>query len=296
MLSRNIYLHIVYFLNSYWQLHLHSIPLLVCKKSYLTTKLSCFIMESFSSYLSAHEGSFNTLYYPGAGTDFSPFYIFGLQTNLKCAYYTDYYDRFADQILHLGQGGYMRVNNSLRQNQGGLWPKIMDHYHDVVGAGILTPQDFGTQDWQEFFLGNFFTDGGPAHGVCCSFVDLSLRGELVGENVIGSRSSVRFNYLGTDGIGTAPILLRNGIIPDVLVLQDHGLGGNYSHFGYWEGKENTFYDLFKGNLPNYLFTEPDSHYLWPGYEQVTDVVDRARVPDCLQPMHHNKRALFKYSG
>lgn len=337
-------------------------------------------MKSVSDYLQSNIGAFNTLYYPGAGFDFSPFYLFALLGGTKQNFYADYGHELTEPIGSLGQNGFMRIN---RNGNEVLWPQICNQAHNIVGFGADQPEDYNRPDWSSFWHTHDAIEQGfsvnPQNAVA-AFVKLRFDGGRpyefndpngmpadlqdqkyglpLGERALrylntrlpfgkyapldslaknGIQLSVddffyivrpdnlkfdgidllleylkkrlanpllydhdTFHYLNTDGVGTASVLLQNGIKPDVVVLQDHGQGHDYTYFGYHEGQENAFYNIFQDSLPKYLFADLEAAGMWPGYHQVTTTFDPATeikpgftLPEIIQPMHNNQRALFK---
>jgi hypothetical protein len=97
-------------------------------------------------------------------------------------------------------------------------------------------------------------------------------------------------YLGTEGVQTAKVLCDNELAPDVLVLQDHGYGGNYASFG---GENCFLHQAMQECLPKYILMDPEepNNPLWLGYEQVTQTY----LPEAYEslPQNRNARALFR---
>jgi hypothetical protein len=97
--------------------------------------------------------------------------------------------------------------------------------------------------------------------------------------------------LGTEGVLTAAILIENNIIPDVLVLQDHGYCTNYDLFS---GPNSPIYQVMEDNLPNYILidtTEAGNTVPWQNYVQVT----KSYQPPIFMSLsqHQDPKALFK---
>lgn len=191
------------------------------------------------------------LYYPGAGTDTQPFRLFGGNPHLSRVIYADY-----SPSAHHRQE-VERLFKFRRPNA-----RFVD----------LTPGDFGCQEWEEFWYGNSESreESTPAKA-------FGIRGELP------LHPRVRFDYLATEAVGTYSVLLKAGIRPNFIVLQDHGFGGNWTTFG----GRSQLYKLARQNnaLPELLLVA-DNTDRWPQYEQVSEPVE-----NCGAAKH--TRALFR---
>lgn len=224
-------------------------------------------MLSLPEYLKANKGKFNILYYPGSGMDLSPLYIFGILGNTKSTYFADYFKSYFDSVA--------------------------DNF-DIFNVASLNPQDFNRHSWDEFWYDHpdakdFSVDPEIAGGLSFEIALPNLVNEQVAE----------VTYLNTEAVGTAKILLENGIRPDVVVLQDHGFGGEWTRFD-GELFRNQFAPDY---LPEYLYVAVDGPTSdpWPGYSQVTEPFNPEKqvilpgffCPEKYLPMHKNSRALFK---
>jgi hypothetical protein len=93
------------------------------------------------------------------------------------------------------------------------------------------------------------------------------------DNIIENTTITKV-YLGTEAIKTYHILVNiKNIKIDILVLQDHGFGCNWSShtFGFNKNqKENLLYNLCKAsiNLPKYILLGQNTA-IWPNYKQET---------------------------
>lgn len=342
-------------------------------------------LPTLQTYLQANHGDFKTLYYPGAGTDFSPFYLFSLVGSTKQTYYADYSSEMNVRIQSLGQYGQMTITNNYGTCQ---WPQVCNNLREIIGFGAKQAHDFNQPNWSGFWHNQEPIDQGHSvqwDAASGAYMKLrfpgGIRYDLLGENgiseqwmfhdnntlperwwtlltrrleingekaeqVLANRGieikeddgfyivlpdgikfdsmkgehpldelvsflKVRLNditnsdhitmvYLGTDGIGTASVLLLNGFRPNVVVLQDDVLDNNYSHFGLGPDGTSLLYDQFIDHLPKYLFVDPASTTPWPGYEPVTlpfdpasEIIPGFTLPTAIRPQHGNERVLYK---
>ena len=78
--------------------------------------------------------------------------------------------------------------------------------------------------------------------------------------------------------------------PDIIVLQDHGLGGNWGGqvFGYAEDSTAKLYGINKvsGNMPPFIYVGENTNP-WPEYIQITDFEGSYGSAG-------HRRALFQY--
>ncbi len=92
--------------------------------------------------------------------------------------------------------------------------------------------------------------------------------------------------LKADGIATYDALFANrGKAPNVLILQDHGFGGNYNWFGR-EGALNKI-AIAANCFPHYILCADNTH-IWEKYEKVPN------VQHAFNGMH--MRWLYRYIG
>ncbi len=221
-------------------------------------------MEDIITFLENSEVG-NTLYYPGAFEDSSPLELFAMNSSIKKFIYTDYCPQ--------------RPNVKEMLNQLDDW-EILKYEH-------IEPDFFGQQHWNNF-MPNFRM---------LKRLNINI-GEGWGSKYLlintMTKKEIEFIYLGTDGIETVNVLIPYGYKPDIIVLQDHGYGGNYSTFGLKENGEPSELSQYlaeRGKLPTYLFASlGDATTIWPGYHQITDPII------CKGALHQNERALFKITN
>ena len=203
-------------------------------------------MATPAEYLAENPMNGGTLYYPGALTDVDPFAVFGF-FGLDRFIYTDF----------------------------AIAPEEMNELFRTLGSTTpepLQPRDFQAQDWEAFM-----------HPSCPRNPDGATMGMKTSFSRRG-RSGASFEYLKTEGVGTYSVLVRDPIRrPTVVVLQDHGMGGNWTTFG----GDRELFQIAQQNdaLPLFLYVAQNTQ-AWPGYQQITNYADAAGA------MHAHPRALF----
>jgi hypothetical protein len=216
-------------------------------------------LPSLTDYVSSHLEEFKTIYYPGAGLDFSPLQLFGLCQNDPVIYFTD----------------YMRIPELERIIQ--RLDKGLESWKE------LFPENFNKSSWDDFWPTNSLAWNEEYHHPRLGW---GRKYQFSWED-----KNCTFCYLGTEGVQTAAILIENNIIPDVLVLQDHGYSTNYDLFS---GPNSPLYQVMKDNIPNYILIDTSragNTVPWPNYVQVT----KTYQPPVFMSLSQNqdRRALFK---
>ena len=139
------------------------------------------------------------LYYPGAGTDYGPLQHFALNLDLAVAVYVDY----------LASPSTIR---EMLRSVSATEPTLQR----------VTPKDLGCRTWADFWPEQerslMFARPSRAFGFQC---DLQIH----------PGRSTRLIYLVAEGHQTFGRLLGTALQPDLVVLQDHGFGGNWRDFG-----------------------------------------------------------------
>jgi hypothetical protein len=189
------------------------------------------------------------LFYPGSGADGSPIAFFNQRHALHCAVYADYgislsaLKALLDDPLSGFRGYEMIVQQELQERDlvpTGWQPHVdmrarFDASRRLQGA---LEQPFG------YFVVFQRQEGfGPEHGA--------------------ERFALLF--LGADGIATYDALWCQAERPDppeIVVIQDHGFGGNYDHFGHGGLLHKIASEA--GALPQHLFVADNSEP-WDGY-------------------------------
>lgn len=197
---------------------------------------------SIENYLSTNSNLGKALFYPGAGNDVTPIKLFVENSSVTDVHYADYDSRkMSIEILQKSLGDGWKV--------------------EIVKN--LNPQDLGQKSWDDFWHPNpkskRFENPDTAYGIHFSLV--TPKGK-----------TAQLFYWGTEAIKTYYLLLLNGITPNIIVLQDHGFGGNWTVFGTVKSK---MYGIAKVEncMPDYLFVPREgigSGGGWPGYEAKTE--------------------------
>ena len=195
------------------------------------------------------------LYYPGSGTDWGPFSLFANNAPVSTVIYSDYgSDRKKAETLisSLHRSGW----------NGGQLEE-------------LTPNDFGVSTWEEFW-----PDNEKSRKIAEPESAFAIQTHLSNSN----GAKIRFIFLATEAIQTFSILVRAGITPTAIVLQDHGLGGGWAPFG---GKSELWQAARELKaLPELLFVANNTKP-WSDYARVSD--------DAVYEgqMHDHRRALYR---
>ena len=146
-------------------------------------------------------------------------------------------------------------------------PQIIEMLQDLYRAAgtqgegpklfPLRGRDFGLTGWKEFWPESerslMFGKPDTAFGVVC---DLTLQ----------PNRSTRLIFLRTEAHQTYCNLLNTTLRPNMVVLQDHGFGGNWQDFG---NEESPMYlaALEQRALPPRLFVAESNTRPWPGYHR-----------------------------
>lgn len=198
-----------------------------------------------ADYLRAQNLTELTLFYPGGGTDDGPLALACRTAPVAHVIYADYGLSRRDVEAFLRRRPFLGVK-SMRS----------------VGPGVL-----GAESWDEYWATDLrarnFSGPERAFGIGCGTHHRGLERE---EEFIARE--VSFLYLATEAVGTYARLLASQAdnVPDFVVLQDHGFGGNWTHFG----GENELWQAAAERLafPRFLLVAENTRP-WPGYEQVT---------------------------
>jgi hypothetical protein len=215
-------------------------------------------LPTLEDYLQKHGSEMKRVYYPGAGMDFSPLQLFGTLNKGVDLYFTD----------------YMSIPELCT---------VLKRLEKSVKTSIVTPKDFNQESWEDFWPTNIDRAEMMGHDPSEAW---GRKFEFHNKNL-----DCTLTYLGTEGVQTVRILCENHLAPDVLVLQDHGCGGNYALFG---GENSFLHQAMKHCLPKYILMDPTvagNTIMWPDFEQVT----QAYIPKAYEslPQNRNSRALFK---
>lgn len=175
------------------------------------------------------------LYYPGAGLDWGPLLKFRRHAGVEAFVYADY-------------------TRSRQEVEGGL--AAIPGYA-IARLDRLEPVDLGACAWADLWHPEALAGhhGNPETAFAFYAV-------LYSE---AARQSATMLYLGTEAVQTYGFLWgERPQRPDVVVLQDHGWGGGWSHFG----ADHHLYRLASLNPPPFLYVGEGTES-WPGYRQVS---------------------------
>lgn len=162
------------------------------------------------------------VYYPGSGTDGHPVRLFGSTHSAHCFIYVDYGVTQAD------------LEANLRHPKHGF-----RGYHRLVQVPIresdLIPEGWASRATRVRNTGKLLPDrfGAAANAIASfGFLEVLERDDNLDDNHGARRLAILF--LAADGIAVYEALFcqHDRIAnPFVVVLQDHGCGGNYDRFG-----------------------------------------------------------------
>lgn len=141
----------------------------------------------------------------------------------------------------------------------------------------ISPRDLACRTWADFWPEDsrslLFAKPTRSFGFMC---DLQIHPER----------STRLIYLATEGHKTYQNLLGTRLQPDLVVLQDHGFGGNWRDFGGF----SPMYRMARAAsaLPPLLFSAGENTRVWPGYQAIGEpVLLRGQ-------MHQYERRLYQH--
>lgn len=156
------------------------------------------------------------VYYPGSGTDGEPVKLFGSTHSVHCFVYVDY---------------------GISKNQ--IESELAHSTHSFLGYRtlarlLLSESDLNLNEW----CAHITLESKATHNRCHThttpfgFIEILERKHQYDDNHGAHRLAILF--LGADGIATYDALFcqKNNISPPfVVIVQDHGFGGNYDRFG-----------------------------------------------------------------
>lgn len=197
-----------------------------------------------------------SLYYPGAYHDFSTIQFFMENSCVTDFYYSDYMNKEISQFS---------IFDALQS-----WFDKWDGYQ-ITQHINMHPSYFHEDDWDAFWHPSPNARFGSEIGL--SFIT---------KYVIEKDDQIwNIYYFGTEGIATYEVLLKNNIKIDIVVTQDHGLGGCWTSFC----EDSLLKKIAKKYLllPKMILSGGES---WSNYEGVSDWFGKFG-------MHEGKRKLFK---
>jgi hypothetical protein len=207
-----------------------------------------------NNLLKNHSLRQHIFYYPGCGVDHGPL-VFGIKKfSIAAAIYADYAitkTSFLGMLRHCSE--------------------------ESVGETFsVSPKHLNQHSWDAFWFekeqSRLFGSPSNAFGQAAW---------LPSEN---SNEPTLFVFLRTEAVQTYANLIQTTLRPTIVMLQDHGFGGNWTTFG----GEHEMYEIARAHnaLPEFLIvaegTDP-----WPGYGQ------ESPYEPMLGQMHNYKRAVFR---
>lgn len=184
------------------------------------------------------------LYYPGAGIDWEPIRTFAPNSNIKTFVYVDYMLTLENVI-----SGIERLTD---------WK--------ILNIENLEPKFFGLKSWRQFWAEDF-----QIKGFQCNKASYKHSFDLAKPFACRIRLEIQpsleidLYYLHTDGIETFRILGQRNWNLQVMVVQFHGMGGNWN--GFDSGSALEHYNQ-NGNPVPYIYFS-DNAKVYSGYKQVT---------------------------
>lgn len=206
------------------------------------------------AYLATMTSEEAVLYYPGAHSDWGPLRLFAEYGGHKTFIYADY---------GIGSVEARRFLNRIPQ-----WT--------LSRLDELPPGNLGLTSWGETWAVECRLDNRD-HG-------FGWDAELLCRLKNHKDKKIRVIYLGTEAIGTYPVLIRAGLRPNTVVLQDHGLGGNWARFG---GRSPLYQAARRSTMPEFVFAGPTAR--WPGYKRVSaDKIFKGQMHDFPRAVYHRR--------
>jgi hypothetical protein len=197
-----------------------------------------------------------SLYYPGAGYDFSTIKYFVQNTSIEKFYFCDYLN---DQF---------RPENILEELKSQLSNYKIQYIAD------LNPEYFNQSRWSDYWCSE--SDGQTFTGTKeNSFISL-YRIEFLDK-------IFELYYFGTEAIETFQVLLENKIKLDLVITQDHGLGCLWTTF--CKGSYLEAIARFKDEMPRYLLVGT-YHPAWEGYKKISE-------PFGVFGIHEHQRIMYE---
>ncbi len=142
---------------------------------------------SIEAYIAQHPDAFKTVYYPGAGDDFSALQLFGMNGNTEQVIYTDYFnttditaireriDQFGEQVVNLSPKHYNKRTWSEFWPKAGEWEGSdysfsldLHHPDHAWGRQLLLKSDDRSEKQLKF------TQETISSTICISEIELHL--------------------------------------------------------------------------------------------------------------------------
>ena len=194
----------------------------------------------------------HVVYYPGSGTDSHPVQLFAPPRTAHCFIYADY---------GLEEG---EVRRALERGIAGY------RVHAITKVDLRT---LAPPDWKQHVAVKRFQDQHHMRfvRVMKPYVLLAVLNRGAGFGVDHGPERIALLFLGGDGIASYDaIFCQKGSPPPpfILVMQDHGFGGNYDRFGD-DGLLHRIADECDA-MPTLLLVAHNT-YSWRGYELLREV-------------------------
>lgn len=214
------------------------------------------------------------VYYPGSGTDGHPVKLFGSTRSAHCFVYADYHVTQAELERELAGPHRFRGYHTLARLHLRERDLVPNGWTAHVSPGEAPPNRL-----------RFARVAAAPFG----FLEVLERQEPLDDNHGARRLAVLF--LGADGIATYDALFcqgRGDLRPYALLLQDHGFGGNYDHFG-----QDSLLEGIASRcnaLPRWLVVAEHTR-AWHGFERVPGVNGkRGGMHNTLRFLYERRRA------
>jgi hypothetical protein len=203
----------------------------------------------------------NNLFYPGAGYDFSTLLYFMCHSDITNFYYCDYYNT-----------EYNRFSIQEELKQQFSLPNI---HFEINYIESLHPQFYKKQKWEDFWHQEY------------NLNDQNIKNSFISIFEIKSFAKIcHLYYFGTEAIETYRVLLMNNLNFDVVITQDHGLGGFWTTFCRGSMLENLSSEYNK--MPKVLMVG-EHQEAWSNYKQISE-------PFGNFGLHQHNRVLYKFIG
>ena len=193
------------------------------------------------------------LYYPGSGYDGQPIKTFNRAHHLHKYFYIDYGIDKDEIIKELSRNnalkGYKKID-MIEYREEDLTPNGWQPHYQPTERDVQIMEDFDIRANNPYCLVFIFErmEGYSFKHGCERFAVVCIKG---------------------DGIATYDALFANkNKAPDVLVLQDHGFGGNYNVFGRGGALEQIAKET--DCFPEYILCA-DNTNIWEGYNLLSNV-------------------------
>jgi len=202
------------------------------------------ILSSLADTLQSEAKEIRSIFYPGCGGDYRILFDLLDWTDATSIFYVDY-------------GPKEEIINALYKN-------ISQSDWEITSFIPLRPEFLHQASWENYWYNlttaTEFSNPSPGYAYRVSILNKF------------SEKSVTLFFFGTEAIKTYQLVCRHLSIPDLVLLVDHGTGGNWSRYGYRE-EDPANNHLFNVCLQNDIFP---SYVLasnitpsWPNYMQMS---------------------------